>query len=176
MNNKLKKILKAREARYLFRCNLQQEYKLPVVVITLNIPGPDKNNQLINKVFPKIIAEITEMFLEINIIIRQKIIRSSAAGPEAFLGLEFKGDCYNLKRELIKIEQSHYLGRLLDLDLYKSNGRAVSRKSIARKERQCLLCEANARTCIIEKRHSSAELKQKIKTMILKYLNPTGSV
>lgn len=177
MSSKLKKILKAREARYRFRLNLHQEFALPVVVITMNIPGPDKRGLLINKVFPKITAEIIEIFLEKNIIIEREIIRSTTAGPEAFLVIKTKADFSNLKKELIKIEKSHYLGRLLDLDLYQSNGDVVSRKTIARQERQCLLCQQKARKCIIEKRHSLKELKQTIKKMILKYLESLpGSV
>lgn len=177
MSNNLNQILAAREKRYQLRLDLHKKHNLPVVVITLNIPGPNKSSQLINRVFRQITAEITGILSEQNIIIEQDIIRSTFAGPEAFMVLDLKDDCTNLKEKLIKIEQNHYLGRLLDLDLYRSDSSAVSRKSIDKKQRKCLLCEQNARKCIIEKNHSLNELQEKINEMLLKYLeNPSGSV
>lgn len=177
MNDNLKKILAAREARYQLRLNLHQKYNLPVVVITMNIPGPDKSNQLIKKAFQKFTAEIVKIFKKDNITIEQQIINFTFAGPEAFFVLNYKEDCSNLKKKLIKIEQHHGLGRLLDLDLYQSDNKAISRKSIDRRERQCLLCEEDARKCIIEKRHSLVELNKIIKEIILQYLEEnSGSV
>lgn len=170
MNKNLEKILAAREKRYQIRLDLHKEYNSPIIVITMNIPGPDKNNRLINKAFCKVIIEISKILAKQKIVIKKKIVDSTPAGPESFLVLDFNGNYHVLKEKLIKIEETHYLGRLLDLDLYGIDNNPISRNSIAKKERKCLICQKDARECIIEKRHSLKELKAKVNRLILQYL------
>lgn len=171
MNKNLDKILAAREERYKTRINLHQKYNSPILVVTLNIPGPDKTNILLEKAFPKFIKELYKTFKDNYMTVQKEIVRKSFAGPEAFFVLQINYGKQKLKEIMINIEKEHFLGRILDLDVYGSDGKAVSRNFLKKRQRKCLICNQNARKCIIERRHSLKVLKSKVNNVLKKYLN-----
>lgn len=60
------------------------------------------------------------------------------------------------------IEDSHPLGRLMDLDVFAPDGIAVSRTDRSKEPRRCLLCGNDARICMRAFTHTQAELLAEI--------------
>lgn len=60
------------------------------------------------------------------------------------------------------IEDSHPLGRLMDLDVFTPQGKAVSRVDRAKEPRRCLLCGNDARICMRAFTHTQQELLAEI--------------
>ena len=74
----------------------------------------------------------------------------------------------SLKR-MCRIEESHFLGRIFDIDVYDGEGGQVSRSSLNLAERKCLLCGNDARICARSRVHSADELNEKIAAMKEEY-------
>ena len=74
------------------------------------------------------------------------------------------------KREACRIEDTHPLGRLFDLDVIDADGVPVSRESIGQSPRKCLVCDNEARWCMRNRTHSMAELTARIDEMIESYV------
>ena len=75
------------------------------------------------------------------------------------------------KRLCCQIEDSHPLGRLMDIDVLRSpigSGMTspVSRTEIGLPERRCLLCDKPARECMRAHTHTREELEDKILSML----------
>ncbi len=68
------------------------------------------------------------------------------------------GDAQRAKLIGIALENLHAAARLLDIDIYLSPGRPLSRRQLELNERPCLLCPRPARECIRLDRHDLREL------------------
>ncbi|PNI02338.1 hypothetical protein C1O25_04100 [Vibrio diazotrophicus] len=75
----------------------------------------------------------------------------------------------NLKRAMVKIENSHPLGSLINIDIIDPQGYAVSRRGSQMEPRRCILCQYPASYCSMNHRHSVEEIKHKIKSIIAQY-------
>jgi len=80
-------------------------------------------------------------------------------------------DAFILKKMSVEIEETHTLGRLLDIDVYNINKKQISRTEIGELTRKCFICSNEARSCIILKRHSLKELNKKINFLLSKYIS-----
>ena len=78
-------------------------------------------------------------------------------------------DAAQLKKRMCRIEESHFLGRIFDIDVYDGEGGQVSRSSLNLAERKCLLCGNDARICARSRVHSADELNEKIAAMKEEY-------
>lgn len=83
------------------------------------------------------------------------------------------GDPIGVKREAVRIEDTHPLGRFFDLDVLTPDG-PLSRTVTAAPERRCLLCERPARVCMRERRHSVTELLAAIGNSVKNYKESLG--
>ncbi|MBN2504494.1 MAG: triphosphoribosyl-dephospho-CoA synthase [Bacilli bacterium] len=153
------KILIAREARAnkiaLF---LNQGY----IVLTFhaNIPGTDKN---INHAY-MLVKYFSKHFLPSQ---EHTMFFKSADGPYV-IKLFKEIDPHALKLEAIKLEDTHPLGRLIDIDVHTVDGQ------IERSEkRTCLICGRLAAECIRLKRHSVSECLEMINRMSTDFLAET---
>lgn len=88
----------------------------------------------------------------------------TAAGPEriAVVGLPTA----EAKRAAIAIEDADPIGRLLDIDVYDSTGRSVSRYDLSLPPRRCLICDRPAHECARSRRHSLLELQRQIAKLL----------
>ena len=73
-----------------------------------------------------------------------------------------------VKRLCCEIEDSHPLGRLMDIDVAGREG-PLDRASLGLEPRRCLLCENEVRYCMRAKSHSQDELLAKINEMVSKF-------
>ena len=95
-------------------------------------------------------------------------IRDLATGYEAYFVVP--ASAVELKKICCEIEESHPLGRLMDMDAIGPDGIPLERSELGLPPRKCLLCGRDARICMREKAHDYKELNEKIKHIIDAYV------
>jgi holo-ACP synthase / triphosphoribosyl-dephospho-CoA synthase len=159
MNNS---ILDSREKRYDYIKELSKKYPT-LIVLKANTPGNDKNRY-------------SSFFLiqQFNYIIENKfqfdyrVLKKGLDGPYYVYAFSNKLS-KNTKLELIDIENTNLMGRLIDLDLY-INTKMLSRSDFEIGLRSCMICGHQAIDCMRNKRHSLDEILNHIDSRILYYL------
>jgi len=71
-----------------------------------------------------------------------------------------------VKRAVCAIEDTHPLGRLMDIDVIGRDGVPVSRQAVGAAPRRCLLCDHEARWCMRNHTHTTEELLAHIHQMV----------
>lgn len=174
---RLEDILSARENVTEKIFSLIDFYKKPIISIAFNIPGPKKTNYMIFKAFDKVLHEINDIYKNKNC--NTKLIERNIddAGNRAFFiyinsyGNKNLIDEFMLKKISVEIEETHVLGRLLDIDVYNINKKQISRIEIGELARKCFICSKEARSCIILKRHPLKELDKRVNFLLNKYFS-----
>ena len=141
-------ILAAREARYALIKAIDFN-EVNVIVIKANIPGPNKNLSLaylLTNIFKNLVCRM--------IAVRDVSFYDGSDGP--YYILKINKD--NIKDKLIALEESHPLGRFIDLDLFINQDHSLSRIDIGRGFRKCMLCDRPAIQCVREQRHYPSEI------------------
>ena len=95
-------------------------------------------------------------------------LRDLPTGYEAYLVTPLSNE--EAKKETCRIEDTHPLGRLFDLDVIDADGVPMSRESMGLSPRKCLVCDNEARYCMRNRTHTMAELTAKIDEMIESYV------
>ena len=133
-----------------------------LIAVKLNIPGPIKNNQYIKDMFDTGL----EFFLaDNNFEIIQQMKRDAPTGPEAILVVSQAGA--EVKKQAVKFEDNYDLGRLFDIDVLTKEHGHWSRTELGEPVRKCLICDYPAKECARSRKHSVAELQQKIEELYL---------
>lgn len=164
--NELRDILDAREKRVKLQDELRREYKLPILVIRANMPGINKDNEIsIN-----IVEAINEVILEIlSSKIEETIFINNGEGP-IFIHL-VNLDAIELKGVAILTEETHQLGRCVDIDVYTVEGGGLSRTDLGYSGRKCFLCDEEAHICVRSRAHELEDLMKFIKDRYNDYCN-----
>jgi holo-ACP synthase CitX len=147
------KILEAREERADKVDEMLKEYNKPVLVLRVNYPGLNKNNELtinIMEDMKKVIIEILGLRLY------GKFDSCGAEGPIIYLSVQ--EEVKNLKKIAIDIEEGHILGRCLDVDVYDIDGISISRQELGYAVRKCYICEDYAHNCVRARVHSEQQV------------------
>ncbi|WP_068505641.1 citrate lyase holo-[acyl-carrier protein] synthase [Paenibacillus kribbensis] len=163
----LEEMLQARENRADRQRQLISRYAVPLISMTINIPGPQKSSLTSKYVFQEGYRILMSQ-LAVN---QMTPLHSEAydllTGPEAYVAVQ--ADARILKKLVITIEDGHPLGRLLDLDVIGPNGRAISRDELGLGKRTCLICEQAAHVCGRSRAHALPELLEAIKALVDSY-------
>ncbi len=77
-----------------------------------------------------------------------------------------------VKRRASRIEETHPLGRFIDIDVYE-NGRVLSRVALGQPIRRCYLCSEPAQQCARLKTHRYDRLRKAIEIAIARYIGET---
>lgn len=163
----LLELLDRREEREVFVCDLEKTYKGKLILVfTLNIPGPVKNNQKIEDLFRLGERLIDQRPRDFGLEITYKKEYLLPTGPEAYFVVD--GEAKKLKRQMTQVEDSD-LGRLFDIDVRES-GKFLSRKDLGLKERKCFLCQKPAKVCARSRAHSVDQMLRYIEKLMDKYL------
>ena len=162
-------LLAERERRWNKRLSLAGLYNCPVLSLTLNIPGPDKN-------LPGADAALWQLRADLCAAVQaaggQMVDECRLSGPDGPGWVAaVRMDTIALKELAVAVEENHVLGRLADADVMDSQGQPVNREHLAdtpttvdggvaqgRAPRQCFLCSRPASLCRREGRHSLEEL------------------
>jgi holo-ACP synthase / triphosphoribosyl-dephospho-CoA synthase len=91
----------------------------------------------------------------------------AATGAESFLTCNAEAKV--LKVFTCKLENSHPLGRLMDIDVLDSSGAILSRNTLGLPKRRCFVCEEEAKLCARSQKHTYAELNSHIKHLVEKH-------
>lgn len=149
------KILDAREERFNKIKFLKTDYKT-VITVKMNIPGDDKNIRIAYTLVKLFKNLIPKTFID------KVLFFDSYDGPYYLIGSDFDAD--TIKRALTNIEDTHSLGRFIDLDVF--NGK----KTLVRQNpRKCYICDDVAFNCIRQKKHTIKELIQHVENKTIEY-------
>ena len=143
-----------------WRSRLQDKLKVTnsdkiVISAKLNIPGPIKNNDILQKIF----MDGWQTFvagLECNSQY-EMLFAERVTGPEAFITVD--GNLAAVKKTAILFEETYVLGRLFDIDVM-ANGQAdyqLTREELGFGPRLCLICGKPAKVCAKEQNHTLDE-------------------
>lgn len=161
----LEQVLDNREKRVRKIEFLENKYpENPILCFKLNIPGKQKINESILKIFNIGVDDIKTEFSQDEILFEKK--EKLLTGPELYMVI-FQNPL-DLKRKMTYLEENSYFGRLYDIDLtYKS--KSISRKMINLGPRRCFLCDNEAKLCSRSRNHSLDEMLRWIENLIDNY-------
>ena len=124
--------------------------------MTVQLPGSEKRNR--NSLIIGA-AGLDALLNRFGSVLRHAQVKDRETGYEAYLAV-------NLPPRLVKtlcceIEDTHPLGRLMDIDVM-----GVDRAAVGLSPRRCLLCGNEVRYCMRAKNHTTEELLAKIDEMV----------
>ena len=162
----LDQLLESRDSRSALQHELLQQHRgLTLVSLTVVMPGKVKRNFHSLIVAQAALGEMLNTFEGHTELVRT---RDLPTGFEAYLLTDI--DRAEAKRITCRIEDTHPLGRLFDLDVLNDDGTPLSRTELGFTSRKCLLCDHEARHCMRLHSHTQEEIHAKIKQMIDRYV------
>lgn len=168
------KIGEARERRAALQETILSSYGIPLICLTLNIPGPDKHSKLYDAIFMTACDELEFRCSSYDFSLVCLSNRGDSAGNEAIFCAN--KDPIILKEITTNIEEEHPLGRIFDIDVIDSTGRIVSRRDIGQETRQCIVCGDNPQICRRLQKHALNELLSVIKKFAMEYFSSISSM
>ena len=160
-----------------------------LLCLTVQLPGPEKRNATSLKIAHAGVEAVRKAFVPVY-----EELRDLETGYEAYFLVDLPAE--EAKRRTCQIEDTHPLGRLMDIDvLYKPQPvvenyfsqdfaknqfpttstkpahlnmevMPVGRTEIGLKARRCLLCGNEVRYCMRAKSHTVSELLARIEEMV----------
>ncbi|WP_392562661.1 citrate lyase holo-[acyl-carrier protein] synthase [Orbus sturtevantii] len=160
----LAQLLAAKERRAALQQRLINRYSLPLISLTITIPGPIKLTPYSLFLFAQACTQIEAYYQQNKIACLNVIKNSDASGPEGFFVLSQTEQ--QLKQACMDIEDSHPLGRLWDIDVISAqNSISISRNILGYPPRKCLICGNEAKFCARARIHTIDELTSTIETI-----------
>lgn len=158
----LQELLDSRDRRAARQGELLSQFPGRVLLcLTVQLPGPEKRNALSLCVARAGVEAVEKSFNPVF-----KETNDLETGFEGFYVVD--GQPLEVKKAAAELEDTHPLGRLMDLDVIGPEG-PVGRAHIGLPERRCLLCDKPARYCIRARSHTQQELMAKINELVSKY-------
>lgn len=154
-------ILDSKEARVNRQKELLANYPYTLISFTLNIPGSVKNSNLYRKIHKEGMSVLLSKLNEMNIPVVHLETIDKVTGEEGFISVDY--DSVKTKNIVVNIEDTHYLGRIFDLDVFDVNHNHIGRSDIRKRPRKCLICDKDALVCMRLKSHSYDELVSRVK-------------
>ena len=183
-------LLAERERRWNTRLSLAGLHNCPVLSLTLNIPGPDKNLPGADAALSQLRAELCAAVEAAGgrVVDECRLSHSDGVGPDGPAWIAaVRMDALALKQLAVAVEENHVFGRLADADVMDAQGQPVNREHLAatltaidggatqvRAPRQCFLCSRPASLCRREGRHSLEELLPFVRNMLRLASETTG--
>ena len=184
----LEQLLKSRDNRAKHQKDLLDSYPgRSLLCMTVQLPGPEKRNRTSLAIALAGVEAVRNAFTP-----EYEELRDLETGYEAYFLVSLPAP--DAKRLACRIEDTHPLGRLMDIDVlcasvsptagenYFSQGfaknhfspaiaepthaDAISRQDIGLEPRKCLLCDNEVRYCMRAKTHTTAELLARIEEMV----------
>jgi holo-ACP synthase CitX len=156
-------ILLAREARMIhFKKALENSPM--VLLIKANIPGNNKNIWI-----SKYLVLLFKRILEHTCEPCESYSFESMDGPYVMIYLP-QDDPLSIKHFLMHIEETHPLGRFIDLDLFNNPTKSISRSDIDAPLRTCIMCNQPAIECMRNHNHSTLDIMDYIEEKTTSYL------
>lgn len=163
----LQMMLKARDRREQERQS-RLDTGLSYVTLLMNVPGRKKSSLTIMEGFKAIYDYVYHM-LRTHFTVVETQHRYYVTGPESFFVI--KGHPRDLKVLMMSIENSHPLGRLVDLDVYDEGNVPMKRTDYGEAPRQCMVCDEAAKVCARNRSHSPNLILAIMECRITNYFN-----
>lgn len=174
----LEQLLASRDARAAHQQALLSAWPgHTLVCLTVQFPGPIKRSASSLVVGGAGLAALLDTF---GSVMRHAQVRDLETGYEAYLLVPLPA--LLVKKTCCHIEDTHPLGRLMDIDVLAPSGghpvgaggdgmsgptgHLLDRASVGLPPRRCLLCDQPARYCMRARSHTPEELLQKIEQMV----------
>ncbi len=154
----LMEMLDAREERVFRQEQLLEQYTLPLVSFSLNIPGPVKNSPVIRRTFREGLSRLEDALREARLPLEHREEKDAVTGCEALLAV--RADPLSLKALCIQLEDEDALGRLFDLDVIDPRGLKLDREELGHPPRPCLVCGAPGKGCASRRLHTVEQLQK----------------
>ncbi|MBR1570954.1 MAG: citrate lyase holo-[Bacteroidales bacterium] len=149
----LEQLLASRDARVEHQQQLLALYPgASLVCLTVQLPGPVKRNPDSLLIGGAGLAALLDKF---GSVLEHVQVKDLETGYEAYLAVHLPQ--LLVKKRCCEIEETHPLGRLMDLDVIGPDG-PVERAAVGREPRKCLLCALPARVCMRAHTHTAGEL------------------
>ena len=159
----LEQLLESRDNRAAHQKDLLEHHPgNSLLCLTVQLPGPEKRNALSRAIAQAGVEAIRAAFSPVG-----EELRDLETGFEAYYLLA--GDPLETKRQACRLEDTHPLGRLFDLDVIATPGTPLSRTDIGLPARRCLLCKNEARYCMRARTHTLQELLSCMEQMVKNY-------
>ncbi|MDD3368776.1 MAG: citrate lyase holo-[acyl-carrier protein] synthase [Lachnospiraceae bacterium] len=158
-------MMECRERRAMIQDKYLAKYKTPVLSFCMNIPGPIKTNALLRQAFDEAVISIYDLLDTEDFSIQDFVQLHEKTGDELIMSIAC--NAADLKNKTTKLEESHPLGRLFDIDIIDVTGQKLSRPAF----RKCLLCDCQAQDCARSRKHTVEEMQDKIEEMISEYFS-----
>ncbi|MGI6117227.1 MAG: citrate lyase holo-[acyl-carrier protein] synthase [Bilifractor sp.] len=153
-------MLKCRERRAAIQHEMIKKYHCAIISFCMNIPGPVKTNPDIRCAFEAGKQDIDEMIRSSGWQVCDEKCIHEKTGDEAILAVN--ADPAEIKKKTTRIEETHPVGRLFDIDVLDSNGQKLSRGTW----RKCIICGRKAQDCASRRIHSVREMQDKVDEII----------
>ena len=157
----------------LFRQAEMKTMPLPVVMFSLVIPGPIKNNRFLEAAFDEgCRAFLNKLAQEQPCTDGKQVITAyyedrKPAGCTAFWLLDAQAE--TIKRYTTALERTHPLGLLWDFDVFSAFEQKLSASQLGLPARSCLICSNPSKVCARSRTHSVSELQAKISDLICSF-------
>lgn len=162
----LDQLLASREVRASFQRELLEKYPgMTLVCLTVIMPGKVKRNLQSLIVSHAAVCALAERF---GAEAARFEVRDLQTGFEAYLLTSLSAP--DAKRAVCRIEDTHVLGRLFDIDVILPDGTPMPRSAVGFPPRGCLICGNEARFCMRNGTHSTEELLEKIGQLVDAYV------
>lgn len=164
----IEEFLYDRELRVKYQKNLMKQYEnQTLVTVRINYPGIEKSNYVTDDI-------VNIIYEEINTYYKKYIVYDEKyENKEGIIGhFLFNIDFITVKRAMIEIEESHILGRCVDIDVYTyKDGEVIgiSRSDLYKKPRKCFICDLEAKICSRAQSHTLEEIKKYFEEMYKLY-------
>lgn len=166
MSVSLEELLRSRDERASRQLSLLSAYPdCSLVCLTVIFPGQVKRSKESLIVGGAAVAAILGRFSRQ---IKYSEVRDLETGYEAYFMVE--APAVELKRICCEIEETHPLGRLMDIDVLGADAVPLDRRFFGFSPRKCLVCGRDARLCMRNATHDLNELDNIIKQMIDAYV------
>lgn len=158
----LLEVLQFREKKAMIQDQLlSSELKGIVVSLGMNIPGPIKSSPSIYQAFLEGKKQLEQIFFMNHGKIEVKQVLQEKAGYAAIY-LVSGIDKQLMKKRCVSLEETHILGRILDIDVWKEDKTALTRSQVGAPARKCFICNQDAKNCGRNRTHTVQELQTKV--------------
>ena len=178
----LEQLLKSRDERVEHQKDLLGSHPgKSLLCLTVQLPGPEKRNRTSLAIALAGVEAVRNAFTP-----EYEELRDLETGYEAYFLVSLPAP--DAKRLACRIEDTHPLGRLMDIDVlcasvsptaegyyfscsspknqFPSAIASLTRTEIGQEPRKCLLCDNEVRYCMRAKTHTTAELLARIEEMV----------
>lgn len=160
----LQELLDSRDARAAHQRELLGAHPgNSLICLTVQLPGSEKRNAQSLKIANAGVEAIQKAFHPLY-----QELKDLETGFEGYFLVELPAE--KAKMTACSIEDSHPLGRLMDIDVVGPDGfKIVGREEIGLPARRCLLCDNEVRYCMRAKTHTTQELLDCINFKVREY-------